>query len=360
MSVIALRPSRGSAPARLAGKRSPLPPGTRWDVSWVALAVASHVAMVLWPDWQTVPFFLIWISLALVYGVRVWSTRTTITVLAVVTLTSAAALTFDVIADHQDWRMLFKVPLMGMLFLVMVWYARARVSALRASERHAADLHVALERQEHFIHDASHELKTPVTIARGHLELARGNRAYALDVALDELRRIDTILGQLLLLSTAGQPDFLTREPIHLESFLEDVFIRWSEVAPRNWRLGEVVPATIEADAERLRTALDALLDNAVKYSDEHSTIELRARWDGHGQVAIAVEDEGIGIPRDALQRIFNRFGRADDARTRSAGGAGLGLAIVEAIAHRHGGRCTVQSGPHGSVFSLHLPAATS
>ncbi|MGH2861124.1 MAG: sensor histidine kinase [Solirubrobacteraceae bacterium] len=314
--------------------------------------------MIVWPNWQTIPFFLIWISLALVYGLRVWEMRTTLLVLLVIALTSAAALTIDVITRHQDWKMDFKVPLMGMLFLVMVWHARGRVGALRASERHAAELHDTLERQERFIHDASHELKTPVTIARGHLELLGADGKHDVEIALDELRRIDAILGQLLLLATAGQPDFLRLEPIELEPFLEDIFMRWSDVAPRSWRLGPVVSGTVQADPDRFRTILDALLDNAVKYSDEHSAIELRARWGGQSEVVIEVEDEGIGISRDAIGRIFARFGRADAARTRSAGGVGLGLAIVEAIAGHHGGHCSAQSGPHGSVFSLHLPVA--
>jgi signal transduction histidine kinase len=318
------------------------------------------MAMIAWPNWQTIPFFLIWISLALVYGVRVWEMRTTLMVLALVTATSAAALTVDVAGQHQDWKMDFKVPLMGMLFLVMVWHARARVDALQASEHHAGELNEALRRQERFIHDASHELKTPVTIARGHLELLRSDGNHDVEITLDELRRIDAILGQLLLLATAGQPDFLQLEEIDLEAFLEDVFMRWSDVAPRSWRLGPVVSGTVQADPERLRTALDALLDNAIKYSEEHSAIELRARWSGEAQVVVQVEDEGIGISRDAIGRIFARFGRADTARTRSAGGVGLGLAIVDAIAERHGGHCSVQSGPHGSVFSVHLPIGAS
>src|SRR5579875_673203 len=238
---------------------------------WGAFALASILAMIIWPNWQTIPFFLAWISLALIYGLRVWELRTTVFILLLLTAASAAALTFDVITQHQDWKMLFKVPLMGMLFLAMVWHARGRIDALRASERHAAELHAALERQERFIHDASHELKTPVTIARGHLELLRSDRRHDVEIALDELRRIDSILGQLLLLATAGQPGFLRLEPIEIESFLEDVFIRWCDVAPRTWRLGAVVSGTVEADPDRLRTALDALLDNAVKYSDEHA-----------------------------------------------------------------------------------------
>ena len=329
------------------------------ELVWGVFALASTAAMLIWPTWQTIPFFFAWISLALIYGVRVWELRTTVLVLLLLTATSAAALTVDVITEHQDWKMLFKVPLMGMLFLAMVWHARGRVDALRASERHAAELHAALERQERFIHDASHELKTPVTIARGHLELLRSDAKHDVEIALDELRRIDSILGKLLLLATAGQPGFVRLEPIDIESLLEDVFIRWCDVAPRTWRLGSVVGGAVLADPDRLRTALDALLDNAVKYSDEHSAIELRARWGGQGEVVIEVEDEGVGIARDAIGRIFARFGRADSARTRSAGGVGLGLAIVEAIADHHGGRCSVRSGPVGSVFSLHLPVAT-
>jgi signal transduction histidine kinase len=330
------------------------------ELTWAAFAIVCHVAMIAWPDWQTIPFFLIWISLALVYGLRVWELRTTVLVLLLVTATSATALTIDVITQHEAWRMLFKVPLMAMFFLVMVWYARGRVDALRVSERHAAELHDTLERQERFIQDASHELKTPVTIARGHLELLRSEGNHDVEIALDELRRIDAILGQLLLLATAGQPNFLRLEPIELEAFVEDVFMRWSDVAPRSWRLGPVVSGTLQADPDRLRTALDALLDNAVKYSEEHSAIELRARWSGEREVVVEVEDEGTGIARDAIGRIFARFGRADTARTRTAGGVGLGLAIVDAIAGHHGGRCSVQSGPHGSVFSLHLPVAAA
>jgi signal transduction histidine kinase len=352
MSVTALRLRAELPPAVLTVRRHAP------ELLWGAFALASLVAMVLWPTWQTIPFFLIWISLALIYGLRVWELRTTILVLLLTTAASATVLTIDVVSRHEDWRMLFKVPLMAMLFLAMVWHARGRVDALRASERHAAELHATLERQERFIHDASHELKTPVTIARGHLELLRVDGRHDVEIALDELRRIDSILGQLLLLATAGQPGFLRLEHIEIESFLEDVFIRWCDVAPRTWRLGSVVSGTVQADPERLRTALDALLDNAVKYSEEHSAIELRARWESHDQVVIEVEDEGVGVSREAIGRIFARFGRADSARTRSAGGVGLGLAIVEAIADHHGGRCSVRSGPDGSVFSLHLPVA--
>jgi two-component system OmpR family sensor kinase len=218
-----------------------------------------------------------------------------------------------------------------------------------------------LERQERFIHDASHELRTPVTITRGHLELLRrdGESRPELEVALDELGRVDAIIERLLVLATADQPDFVLSAEVELEPLLEDVFMRWSEVAPRAWRLGELAPGRLLADAERLRAALDALLENAVKYSPPQAAIELRARRAAGGWVLIEVQDEGRGVPEAALPRIFDRFARADPSRSRSAGGVGLGLAIVDAIAKAHGGSCSVTSTAAGSRFALRLPNFT-
>src|SRR5438105_2369447 len=107
------------------------------------------------------------------------------------------------------------------------------------------------------------------TIARGHLELLRRaqTRSPELSIALDELGRIERIIERLLLLAKADQPDFLIAADVELEPFLEDVFVRWSEVAPRSWRLGGLAVGTLRADSETLRNALDALLENAVKYS---------------------------------------------------------------------------------------------
>jgi two-component system OmpR family sensor kinase len=326
---------------------------------WVAFAFMNYVAMVAWPSWETIPFHFVWISLTLLYGFRVWPTRETLIVLACVVVLTGASIGLDAFRGIQLWGELFEVPLMSAMFLAMVWHARRRVDAVRIAERRAEQSRSLLERQERFIHDASHELRTPVTIARGHLELLRRHGADGpeVDVALDELARIDAIVQRLLLLATADQPDFVLTAEIELESFLEDVFIRWSELAPRAWKLGALAPGRLLADAERLRAALDALLENAVKYSQPQAAIELRARSAGRGWVSIEIQDDGCGVPEKALARIFDRFARVDSARTRSAGGVGLGLAIVDAIAKAHGGRCTVESTPRGSIFALRLPA---
>ena len=222
-------------------------------------------------------------------------------------------------------------------------------------------LESTLEREEQFLHDASHELRTPVTIARGHLEVlgrSNGRNAPETAVALDELSRMERILDRLLLLARADQPDFLELEQIELDHFLEDIFLRWSEIAPRSWRLGALAHGTLHADPEQLRIALDALIENAVKYSEPGGRIELSSRATG-SKVVIEVDDEGIGVPDEALARIFERFARSDPARTRTAGGVGLGLAIVDTIVKAHGGRCLVSRMARGSVFGIQLPGFT-
>jgi signal transduction histidine kinase len=330
----------------------------RVELLWLAFAAVNYGAMLAWPSWETIPFHFVWISLTLLYGFRVWPTRATLVVLACVMVCTAASISFDAFDGIQLWGELFEVPLMAAMFLAMVWHARRRVEAQRIAEGRAEERRSMLERQERFIHDASHELRTPVTIARGHLELMRAGAPQApeLGIALEELARIDAIIERLLLLANADEPDFLVIEEIELESFLEDVFMRWSDVAPRAWRLGPLVSGRLAVDPERLRAALDALLENAVKFTGEHDAIELRARQRSGRVVAIEVADEGCGIPAEALDRIFDRFGRADAARTRATGGVGLGLAIVDAIAKGHGGQCRVRSDEDGSVFALELP----
>ncbi len=329
----------------------------RVELLWALFAAANYAAMIAWPSWETIPFHFVWISLTLLYGFRVWPVRATLIVLGFVVVFTGASIMLDAFEGLQLWGELFEVPLMSAMFLAMVWHARRRVDALMVAEGEAEERRAMLESQERFIHDASHELRTPLTIARGHLELlAAQGPAAGLDVALDELGRIDAIIERLLVLAAAEQPDFLRLESVELEPFLEDVFMRWPEVAPRAWRLGPLARVTLLVDPDRLRAALDALLENAIKYTDERDAIELRARRAGPGQVLIEVEDEGCGVQPDALARIFERFARADAARTRSTGGVGLGLSIVDAIAKAHGGRCRARNTGHGSIFSLQLP----
>lgn len=331
----------------------------RVDAAWVVFSLACLAVMVAWPSWETIPFHLIWITLTLLYGFRVWSLPVTATVLLFVGLATGASIFADAFAGIQLWGELFEVPLMSAMFLAMVWHARRRAQAMETVGRLVDEQAALLEQEERLLQNVSHELRTPVTIARGHLELlARGmpGERPELTVAFDELSRIEQIVDRLLLLARAERDDFLQPRYVPLVPFLEDIFMRWAEVAHRAWRLGDVVDVSVRADETWLRTALDALLENAVQYTDDYARIELSAYGEREA-VVIEVADEGAGIPTEMREEIFERFARSDGARSRREGGAGLGLAIVAAIARAHGGSVRLAPGAgRGSSFELRLP----
>src|SRR6266516_6854691 len=214
--------ARSSAPARskrcdmwATGSRRP----NAVDLGWFAFAAANVVGMLRWESWETVPFHFIWVILTLLYGFRVWRPLPTGLVLAGVCATTATLIVYDIHSETQEWSELTEVPLMSAMFVAMVWHARRRQEAVRTAEEIAENRARLLERQEAFLHDVSHELRTPVTIARGHLELL-GDGLPEVEVALDELGRIERIVERLLLLARAERPDFLLTEALELEPFL--------------------------------------------------------------------------------------------------------------------------------------------
>ena len=346
---------------------------TRWsrstwvDIAWVGFVALNLAAMRLLPSWQTIPFLAIWVSLTAIYGFRLWRLQPTILTLAAVTLATGGIIFVQVLKGQQDTDYLAEVPLIALMFIVMVWHGRRRLAA--TAERLAAMEEVQrvsqenlrlLKQQRRFLQDASHELGTPITVALGHAELierAVTNTAVAEDahVVTDELMRLRRLATRMLLLASAGSPDFLHLEPVAMESVAVNALDRWGH-APRRWRLDAVADATVLVNRDRLALALDALLENAIAHTTAGDLIEVSARReDGH--VILAVADSGCGIPVADLERIFYRFARSDPHRTREAGGFGLGLAIVQAIAEAHHGSARARSTPgHGSVFEVLLP----
>lgn len=226
-------------------------------------------------------------------------------------------------------------------------------------DRMIGRLQDAFAEQERFLGDISHELRTPVTIVRGHLEvLRRGAKsaeqvARAITISLDELDRMNRLVNDLLLLVRATRPDFLVPQPIALDAFLGEVLQKAQAMAVRGWQRGPAPPLTITADRDRLTQALLNLLRNAVEHTQAHQTIELSAA-SADGWVEIRVRDDGEGIPADEVPHIFERFRRGTPGGDR----AGLGLSIVQAIARAHGGDVLVHSRyGAGSTFTLRLPA---
>jgi signal transduction histidine kinase len=330
------------------------------DVAWVVFAAANLLAMALVPQWETVPFHFIWVSLTLLYGYRVWGSFQTALALTAVVASTGTLLVYDVARHAELVDELTEVPLMAAMFLAMVWHAQRRRSAMEDLRRVSEANLRLLQRERQFIQDASHELRTPITVALGHAELVeRGSReperAEDARIVVDELLRLRRLADRLLLLAASEDPDFLSRSPVDVGWLLADVLQRWAPTE-RCWRLDRGEPACVVGDADRLGLALDALVENAVKHTRPGDEIRLGFRRESD-RVAIVVADSGTGIPADRLEELFERFARLDGGRSRDRGGVGLGLAIVKAIMQAHGGTVGVHSAVgSGSVFELVLP----
>jgi signal transduction histidine kinase len=220
-------------------------------------------------------------------------------------------------------------------------------------------LEAAFASQRRFINDAGHELRMPLAIVRGHLELITDDpedRRQTVDLVRDELKRMDRIVDGLLTLAKAERPDFLTPEPIWTDVLLTQLLEKVRPLAPRAWRVDRAASELIVGDEQRLVQAMLNLLDNAIRATEEHDMIAIGAAADGD-DVRLWVRDTGPGVAFDHRERIFDRFARGPD-QPRGDGGSGLGLAIVRAIAEAHGGRIELDSSEAGSVFTLVIPCS--
>jgi len=216
-------------------------------------------------------------------------------------------------------------------------------------------LEEAFASQKAFISDAGHELRTPITIIRGHLDVMGDDpedRRETLELVSDELDRMTRLVNDLLLLAKATRPDFLQPETIALEDLTRDLFAKASALARRDWRLATVASGSIVADRQRLTQAVMNLSQNAAAHTSEDDAIELGSEL-VNGDVRLWVRDTGPGVPVDQQDRIFDRFVRLD----RAGEGSGLGLAITAAVAEAHGGRVELDSRPGaGARFTVIVP----
>jgi two-component system OmpR family sensor kinase len=336
---------------------TPSPPADRRRLlfaGWVTLAGACLLGMLLLPTAQTVCFHLVWISMSLVYGVQGWTTRRTSLVLGVVLLTTGAAMASFVAHEHADLQELTEVPLMAAVFMSMVWHVRRRAAALAQTQGLIESERRAQEVKELFVRNCSHEMRTPITVARGFAEMVREalptqQSRDDLDVVVDELDKLGSMAKRLLVLADAYESTDFDLSPVDLGALAQRTIQRWRPTAARTWVL-EAPSAVVEADESRLEAALDALVENAVKFTVDGDVIVLRSRPARHGG-AIEVEDLGVGFARS----------RADDgtqpAQSSGRPGTGLGLAIVRAVAEGHGGLLTVdEDRPVGALLRISLP----
>ncbi len=221
-----------------------------------------------------------------------------------------------------------------------------------------ARLQAAFTSQRDFINDAGHELRTPITIIRGHLELLGDDpkeQRETVELVIDELDRMSRFVNDLLLLAKAEQPRFLNLERVELSSLTEELYSKAKALALRNWQLEAQASGLILADRQRITQAIMNLAQNATQYTTESDCIALGSAL-SEGNVYFWVRDTGEGIAAVDQERIFERFARSYNSHRRSEG-AGLGLAIVRAIAEAHRGRVELVSRTgSGSTFTVILP----
>ncbi|MGD0558743.1 MAG: HAMP domain-containing sensor histidine kinase [Streptosporangiaceae bacterium] len=259
-------------------------------------------------------------------------------------------------------------------------------TAFRAQQESEAAAHQSEERMRRFVADASHELRTPLTAIRGFAEYYRQRGGVATGLVgtngnghgelssedLDrimhrvesEASRMGLLVEDLLLLARLDQQRPLDIKPIDLLSLAADAVQDARMIAPDRSVELEIAPGAafiVDGDEARLRQVIGNLMNNALTHTPAGTPVTVRIGSgtldNGRPAAVLDVADQGPGLTEEQAQRVFERFYRADAARTRVAGGSGLGLAIVASLVAAHGGDVGVKSAPgQGATFRVRIP----
>lgn len=219
-------------------------------------------------------------------------------------------------------------------------------------------IEAALESQRLFLADAGHELRTPITIVQGHLDVLGDDpheRDETVSMLQDELTRMGRIVADLSVLASAEQPDFIRPELVAVEPLAGRLRRTVSAIAARRWTVdvaAELHGCDVRVDAERLVQAILAIADNAARHTSPGGAVQIVLRRRG-AALRVSVSDDGPGVPLTDRARILRRFVHGE-----RRGSAGLGLSIVASIAEAHGGVLLVDDADvlPGACFTIHLP----
>jgi two-component system, OmpR family, sensor kinase len=228
-----------------------------------------------------------------------------------------------------------------------------------------ARLELIFAMQREFLADASHELRGPLMVIRGNLDLLRlgipeEERRASVREASEEVERLSRLASDLLFLAATDAAEVVEQEPVRLEKVVAGAWERARHVdgGQHVILLHRNQPCIVQGDRTRLEQLVWNLLENALRYTQPGGRVELRLRHEGD-QATLTVSDTGVGIAAEHLPRLFERFYRVDKARSRSNGGTGLGLSIVKRVAETHGGSVAVSSAlGQGTIFTVTLPAS--
>ncbi|NPA58780.1 MAG: GHKL domain-containing protein [Aquificae bacterium] len=217
-----------------------------------------------------------------------------------------------------------------------------------------------------FVSNVSHELKTPITVLKGVVETVEQEEDPAviktfLQKAKNRIKQMDSLIDDLLILAKLeAKEEKIQKKKVRLKGLINQVFEDLHHIASEKGvkLINEVSPGfTVYVDEKKFLILLKNLIENAIKYNRQNGTVKINASKKD-GKVEISVEDTGIGIPKEALPLIFERFYRVDKSRSRSVGGTGLGLSIVKHIAEAHKGKVEVDSKVgKGSKFTVEIPS---
>jgi two-component system, OmpR family, sensor kinase len=246
-----------------------------------------------------------------------------------------------------------EVGRLGLSLNAMLGQIESAFTAQAASER----------KLRRFVADASHELRTPLAAVRAYAELfTRGADRRPDDLARSmtgisrESERMSLLVDDLLLLARLDEGRPLAREPVQLDRVVGEAVDTARTVEPDRPIELDAEPVEVLGDGERLRQIVDNLLANARSHTPRRAPVAVRVGTQD-GQAVVTVRDSGPGLDPDDLERIFERFYRADQSRSRASGGVGLGLSIVAAVAEAHGGSVSASSdGSSGATFTIALP----
>jgi two-component system, OmpR family, sensor kinase len=224
-----------------------------------------------------------------------------------------------------------------------------------------ARLEGAFTGQRQFLDDAGHELKTPLTVIRGHMELLDSDDPDEVEstrrLLLDEIDRMSRLVGDLIMLAKTDRPDFLRHDAVNVGPFTTTVLEKCRALGERTWVLDEQAEFLAWVDEQRVTQAMLQLAQNAVKHTEEGAEIGIGSRVDAEHGLRLWVRDTGHGVPDGDEEVIFERFGRSRVLEGDE--GFGLGLSIVHAIATAHGGTVHVEDVlPRGARFVLTLPTS--
>ena len=305
------------------------------------------------------------VAVGLLAGVGLPLVRASLAPLAQIEATATAIAGGDLSRRIDNWSRKTEV---GRLSAVLNTMLAAMEAAYRARADGEARALQTQERMREFAADASHELRTPLTSVRGLAEYAlqqgdaasRDELLRLMTLIHGEAGRMSRLVADLLLLARfdAGRP--LDRAPVDLASIAALAVQHARLVHPgRPITLHAAEPVVVSADDARIRQVIDNLLGNAVQHTPDGTPVTVKVT-SGQGDGWLTVADRGPGMTPEQASRVFERFYRTDDARTRAAGGAGLGLAIAASLTAAHGGDITVDTAPgHGAAFTVRLPLAT-